>query len=91
MGMLMPASFALAFFIGELRERGITGVPSSIRALWTLHTIQTPMTSIALIGVAVYSATKLNTPAWLLVFIIRSPCLSIFRFAYAGVSALSRS
>ncbi len=70
MGMLMPASLALAFFIGEVRERGISGLPTTLRTLWTLHTIQVPIAALGLMAIAVYSVTNLDTPPWILVFII---------------------
>jgi 4-amino-4-deoxy-L-arabinose transferase-like glycosyltransferase len=70
MGMLMPASFAIAFLIGEIREKGAGGLPSSLSALWTLHKIQIPLAALGLAGLAIYSVTNLGTPAWILVFIL---------------------
>ncbi|MEE9543184.1 MAG: hypothetical protein V3V95_05325, partial [Thermodesulfobacteriota bacterium] len=82
MGMLMPASFALAFFFGEIREKGIQGLPSTLKALWTLHTIQIPIVSLALIGFAVYGFRELDTPPWILVFIIPLAALIYFSVKY---------
>ena len=84
MGMLMPASFALAFFIGELRERGISNLPATLRTLWTLHTAQIPLASIGLIVLTIYSVKELNTPAWLLVFIIPLAALFYFSIKHRG-------
>ena len=69
---------AIAFFIGELRERGLTTLPSTLRALWRVHTVQIPLGALALIGLSLYSAVKLGTSPWLLVFIIPSALLFYF-------------
>ena len=88
MGALMPASLALAFFIGELRVRGVKGLPPALKIIWGLHKIQLPVAALALLALAVYSAAELGTPTWILLFIL--PLALLLYYIFKGWRSIGR-